>query len=97
MAGRLPDEVRLRAGKSSFDAVFHDALAGSDLGPARALLAPGHAALAPYVDLDLVSGSLLATPPPPGRRQGWGIALWRMLTAECWLRASRGDRLPTSP
>jgi asparagine synthase (glutamine-hydrolysing) len=96
MTGRLPDEVRLRATKSYFDAVFHESLAGADLPVARDLLAPGDAALAPYVDLEAVGERLLASPPPPAQRQGWAIALWRLLTAECWLRA-RDGRLPRPP
>ncbi len=90
MEGLLPDEVRLRASKSTFDAVFHDALAGPDLRVARALLRPEDAELGAYVDLDLVAGRLLTAAPPPAARLGWGLELWRLITAECWLRAQAG-------
>ncbi|MGH9138719.1 MAG: asparagine synthetase B family protein [Acidimicrobiales bacterium] len=87
MDGLLPDEVRLRPTKSSFDAIFHEALTGDDLPVARALLRPGEAEVGAYVDLELVENRLLANPPPPGGRMEWAIHLWRLLTAECWLRA----------
>src|SRR5215204_6433128 len=54
------------------------------------LFTPENASLAAYVDLAVVADRLLAAPPPPDRRQGWAIALWRLLTAECWLRAADG-------
>ncbi|MGH9049588.1 MAG: asparagine synthetase B family protein [Acidimicrobiia bacterium] len=96
MDGLVPDEVRLRPGKSNFDAVFHEALGGVDLAVTRALLAPGSAHLAAYVDLEVVADRLLSTPPPPARRQGWAIALWRLLTAEVWLRLQRGCAAPAT-
>jgi asparagine synthase (glutamine-hydrolysing) len=86
MRGWVPDELRLRPTKSTFDAVFHEALV-ADLELVRALLEPGKARLAPYVELDRVGAELLtAAPAPGGERQVWAQHLWRLLTAECWLR-----------
>jgi asparagine synthase (glutamine-hydrolysing) len=89
--GLLPDEVRARPTKSTFDALFHDALAGPDLATARQVLQPGVAEVGAYVDLDVVASRLLAEPPPQGERLQWAMELWRLLTAECWLRAQAGD------
>ena len=95
MAGLLIDEVRQRRGKSSFDAVFHDSLA-ADLDVARALLLAPDAELRAYVDLDLVDEIELrpGAPPDLGNRQWWSVRLWRLLTAECWLRLQSDRELP---
>jgi asparagine synthase (glutamine-hydrolysing) len=87
MAGLLPEPVRTRVSKSRFDAIFHEALAGPDLALARALLGGADARSAPYVDQARVRGELLAGPPAAEQeRMAWAVGLWRLLTAECWLR-----------
>jgi asparagine synthase (glutamine-hydrolysing) len=88
-AGLLPDEVRLRRGKSFFDAVFEEALAGPDLPLAREILGAPEAELRAFVDLDSAYKELLAFGPPSrsGSRLAWTIPVWRLLTAECWLRS----------
>jgi hypothetical protein len=92
VAGLLPDEVRLRPAKSNFDALFHAALAGSDLPPVRRVLGARDAELGAYVDLGTMHRMLLAADPPSDRRgrQLWATNVWRLVTAECWLR-SQGD------
>jgi asparagine synthase (glutamine-hydrolysing) len=86
MAGLLPEPVRTRVSKSRFDAIFHEALAGPDLALARGLLGPD-ARSGAYVDLARVRSDLLGAPPrSDNARMGWAIGLWRLLTAECWLR-----------
>ncbi len=89
MRGLMPEQVRLRPTKSSFDAVFHAALAGPDLPLARAILCDPAARVGAYVDLDVLRRELLDPEPPPAgpARQTWALWLWRTLTAECWLRA----------
>jgi asparagine synthase (glutamine-hydrolysing) len=89
VAGLLPDEVRLRREKSSFDALFHAILAGPELTTARRLLAAREAELRAYVDLDSIERQLLAVDPPAAgpARQVWALRVWRLLTAECWLRS----------
>ncbi len=93
LAGLLVDEVRLRPDKSSFDAVFHAALAGPDLGAVRRILGAPGAEVGAYVDLDEVRHTMLDPEPPtdPGSRQNWAIDVWRLLLAECWLRAQLDD------
>jgi hypothetical protein len=92
MAGLLIDRIRSRPAKSSFDAVFHDSLV-ADLEVARALLLAPDAEVRAYVDVDLVDELELrpGAPADYGSRQWWSVRLWRLLTAECWLRL-QGDR-----
>jgi hypothetical protein len=90
LAGVTPDEVRLRPSKSVFDALFHEVMAGSDLGPLRRLL-DTNALVREFVDIDAVGAML--EPPPPGQRGEWAIAVWRLATLELWLRAQASGRL----
>ncbi|WP_205697113.1 asparagine synthase-related protein [Conexibacter sp. SYSU D00693] len=86
VAGTIPDQVRLRPAKSTFDAVFHEALAGPDLPLARALLDPRHARLAAHVDPAALRDLPAAAPTPGRERQRWALQVWRLLGAECLLR-----------
>ena len=85
LAGALPDRVRLRRSKSDFDSVFHEGLALTDVSLARQLLEPGRAELSAYVDLPTLNRQLFDSDAIGS--QSWALALWRALTAECWLRA----------
>jgi asparagine synthase (glutamine-hydrolysing) len=88
MSGLLPDAVRLRPQKALFDDLIVDCLAGPDAAPLRALLTDPAAELRAYVDLDAVVHGLLDS--DSVRRQQpfrWMWQLWRLATAECWLRA----------
>ncbi|HXA42022.1 MAG TPA: asparagine synthase-related protein [Candidatus Solibacter sp.] len=89
LAGMLPDEVRLRPDKSSFDAVFHAALAGPDLPAIRRILGGSDAEIGAYVDLEMVRRTMLDHDPPtdPASLQHWAIEVWRLVLAECWLQA----------
>jgi asparagine synthase (glutamine-hydrolysing) len=83
----VPDDVRLRPSKSTFDAIFHESLAGSDLPLCRGLLCDPAARVGAYVDLARMRADLLVPDPPRGpARATWALQLWRLLTAECWLR-----------
>ena len=88
IAGRVPDDVRLRRGKSNFDALFHQLLAGPELPAVRQLLEPRAAKLGAYVDVGFLYRELLEGDPrsqPEGLMQ-WAIRVWRLATAELWLR-----------
>jgi asparagine synthase (glutamine-hydrolysing) len=89
VAGRLPDSVRLRPGKSRLDALFHDLLAGPDLPQAAELLSAPDARLHRFVDLRLAREATPwdRAPEGPGPRAAWAYRLWRMVMLECWLRA----------
>lgn len=95
-AGVLPDAVRLRPSKSSFDQVFHAAMAGSDLPLLRGLLGSADTRITAFVDIDAVRRELLDPDPPtaPRLRQAWALKLWRMATAELWMRLQED---PASP
>jgi asparagine synthase (glutamine-hydrolysing) len=99
MAGLLPDTVRLRAHKALFDSLIVDTLSGPDLGAVRRLLCDPRAELGAYVELGAMRRALLERPaagargPSAGSRVStrerftWMQHVWRLATAECWLRA----------
>lgn len=90
IAGLVPDSIRLRPGKSYFSALFHDCLEGRDARLIHRLL-DGRPEIGRYVDLDTVRHDLLDELPPGARRgPAWPWSVWRLVTAECWLR-SQGD------
>ena len=91
VSGLIPDRVRLRTSKSHFGGPFHSALAGPDLAIARDLLGP-EALSGAYIDLGRARATLLTSPPPEADSQRWTLTLWRLLTAELWMRtlADRG-------
>lgn len=95
-AGLVPDEVRLRPSKSTFDAVFHESLAGSDLPVVQRLLGDPGAELGAYVDTRVMRERLLDQPPPkhPTALMSWALYVWRLLTAECWLRSLADPGFP---
>jgi asparagine synthase (glutamine-hydrolysing) len=88
MAGSLPDAVRLRPAKAWFDSLIVDCLNGPDRAAVVALLDDRNAELGAYVDLAHVRRALLETDPlsPGNDRFRWMHQLWRLVTAECWLR-----------
>jgi asparagine synthase (glutamine-hydrolysing) len=90
LAGLLPDEVRLRPQKSTFDALFQQCLAGTDLPAVRRLLGPD-AEVSRWIRLDVLRRALLDAGPPDhaGARRVWASNVWRTVTAECWLRFQR--------
>jgi asparagine synthase (glutamine-hydrolysing) len=84
--GRLPEEVRLRRGKSSFDEIFHRCLAGPDLRAARHLLGDPEARVGAWVDLARMGDAVLSDRAATDRSAIWAVGLWRLIMAECWLR-----------
>jgi asparagine synthase (glutamine-hydrolysing) len=98
MAGLLPDSVRLRPAKAWFDSLIVDCLEGVDGAAVRQLLTDPRAELRAYLEPEGVRRVLFPADPhqPPDRFQ-WMHQVWRLVTAECWLRAQadpRGWRLP---
>jgi len=87
MAGLMPEHVRRRTDKSSFDTVFHQILAGNDLPVVRRLLS-GSPEVGAYVDAAVLRRELLEGEPAksPLGLQMWALYAWRAATAECWLR-----------
>jgi Asparagine synthase len=88
MAGTLPDAVRLRPAKARFESLLADCLAGPDGAAVRSLLSDPAAELGAYVDLEGVRRALFDD--DRLRRESpfrWMWQVWRLTTAECWLRA----------
>ncbi len=87
MTGLLPDAVRLRPRKALFDSVLVDCLDGPDRMAARRLLTEPGTELRAYVDQADLQRILFDT--DRYRREQpfrWMWQVWRLLTAECWLR-----------
>jgi asparagine synthase (glutamine-hydrolysing) len=88
MTGLLPDAVRLRPQKALFDSVLFDGLTGPDEAIVRSLLSDPGAELRAYVDLRGVQHALFDGASQLRERPfQWMWQLWRLTTAECWLRA----------
>jgi asparagine synthase (glutamine-hydrolysing) len=87
MAGLMPEQVRRRPDKSSFDRVFHEILSGNDLGVARRLLS-GAPEVGAYVRPEMMRRVLFERPAgsDPLGLQMWALYVWRLVTAETWLR-----------
>jgi asparagine synthase (glutamine-hydrolysing) len=88
MRGLLPDEVRLNDQKANFSAYCYETLTGADApGIDRLLMAPD-AELGAYADMEWIRRQWQHDRPKPGTGTGpWGTAIWRVVAAECWLRA----------
>jgi asparagine synthase (glutamine-hydrolysing) len=88
MAGLLPDAVRLRPVKALFDSLLIDSLAGPDAVAVRALLSGPSAELGAYVDMADMRRELLDRGPEAAASPfRWMYQVWRLVTAECWLRS----------
>jgi asparagine synthase (glutamine-hydrolysing) len=102
MAGLLPDAVRLRPEKARFESWIVDGLAGPDGTAVRRILTEPDAELGAYLDLAGMRRALFES---DSLRRGepfrWMWQVWRLLTAELWLRAqafpTRELRLDSSP
>jgi asparagine synthase (glutamine-hydrolysing) len=89
--GLLPDVVRLRARKAMFDSLIVDSLLGSDAGVVSAILSRPTGELASVVDPRAAREALLEG--RSGRHSPFEAAqyLWRLATAELWLKAQAGE------
>ncbi|HTU77810.1 MAG TPA: asparagine synthase-related protein [Solirubrobacteraceae bacterium] len=97
MAGLLPDVVRLRPVKALFDSLLVDSLAGSDGDAVRALLSAPRPELAAFVDMAEMRRTLLDRGPDAApSRFRWMYQVWRLVTAECWLRSQAQHGRETS-
>ena len=85
LAGRVPDEVRLRPHKSYFDSIRTDSLLSGDLALVRELVLGQDACIRRYTDSEQVR-ALIERPPPPGQTSSWGAHVMQLVTGECWLR-----------
>jgi asparagine synthase (glutamine-hydrolysing) len=88
MAGLLPDAVRLRPQKARFDALIADCLSGADGAAVRQILSAPDLELGAYLDPIAMRRALFDS--DAGLRENpfrWMWQVWRLLTAELWLRS----------
>jgi asparagine synthase (glutamine-hydrolysing) len=95
MAGLLPDSVRLRPQKALFEQLIVSAMRGPDGAAIEAILTAPDAEVGAYVDRERMTVALFGADSvlkaEPFR---WMWQVWRLLTAEVWLRSlSGGDGL----
>jgi asparagine synthase (glutamine-hydrolysing) len=96
VSGLLPDSVRLRPAKAWFDSLIVDCLTGPDAPAVTMLLGDRNSELGGYVERGALLERLDSVPAAGVARFRWMFELWRLLSAECWLRvlAGRADELP---
>jgi asparagine synthase (glutamine-hydrolysing) len=92
MEGLLPDSVRLRPAKARFESLIVSCLSGPDEAAMRAVLADPRAELGAYLDLARMRAELLDSEQLLRREPfRWMWQVWRLLTAELWLRSLHGS------
>jgi Asparagine synthase len=93
MVGLLPEEIRLRAAKGSFNEVealsFQD-----DIEVIRELFPPRGALIYEYVQPDGVRAVLDRVPTRWGDLRRWGAELHQLIVIESWLRYQEDRELP---
>ncbi len=95
VAGALPDAVRLRPAKADFQSLIADCLAGPDDRAVRALLLDPRARIGEFVDQRVLARELLDGGTVERGSFRWGWLVWRIVTAELWLRGEEG--ISTAP
>jgi hypothetical protein len=91
VADLVPDAVRLRPGKARFESLVVSCLTGAEMGAVRDLLMDSGAELRAYLDQGRMERELFAG--EGGLTLGsfhWMWLVWRLLTAELWLRREVG-------
>jgi asparagine synthase (glutamine-hydrolysing) len=92
LAGRVPDAVRLSTAKSNLGPVFFDAVAGRDFESMRAVLSLPDPEVGAFVRADALRAMIDRVPAVTDpHRFRWMINIWRLATAECWLRDQKGS------
>lgn len=94
VAGLVPDAVRLRPGKARFESLVVSCLTGAEMPMVRDLLTDPEAQLRAYLDQERMTRELL-----DGGGEfalgsfRWMWLVWRLVTAEIWLRSEAGLQL----
>jgi asparagine synthase (glutamine-hydrolysing) len=88
MRGLMPEELRMREGKSYFTNLLGEGLRGPDASLAEEVLRPGSALIGEFTDHARLVSDLLDTDPEryPRGRIWWASDLWRAASIEIWLR-----------
>jgi asparagine synthase (glutamine-hydrolysing) len=94
--GLVPDEIRLRAEKTDLTDLWVESLKRVDWPVVMRLLGSGTPEVGAFIEVPVMRKTLLDTS-DSRRKGGWGLAVWRLLSLECWLRQERdpsfADRL----
>jgi asparagine synthase (glutamine-hydrolysing) len=95
MRGIVPEEVRLRRDKTYFDPLLDDCLAVEDRPLVMRLLGAPDAEVLGLADRAGVRALLDDGPSRhPGGPSSWTRDVWRLSTAECWLRSQADAGFP---
>jgi asparagine synthase (glutamine-hydrolysing) len=104
LVGLLPDAVRLRPAKARFESLIADCLGGADGAAVREILTDPGLELGAYIDPKAMRRALFDSDAlRRGSQFRWMWQVWRLLTAELWLRSqgsevgSPGTFPPPSP
>jgi len=92
MKGLVPDEIRLRRDKSTFNEFLEASLEQSDRAALERLLEGPDSELRAYVKPDVQRAQLFG--PAETRSPGWAGIVWRFAAAETWLRAQADPGFP---
>jgi asparagine synthase (glutamine-hydrolysing) len=85
--GLLPDAVRLQTRKANIGPFYFDVLTGPDLAPMREILLDPRARVREWVKAEPYERAVRRTPTEwVGDGLAWATVLWRLATAEAWLR-----------
>jgi asparagine synthase (glutamine-hydrolysing) len=94
LRGVLPDEVRLRYRKSTFDTIFQRSLTGPEAMRVRRLITAEDAELRAFVDRHALLQSLSERGVrEAGGARAWSTRVWRLATTELFLRLQAGRTL----
>jgi asparagine synthase (glutamine-hydrolysing) len=95
MRGIVPDEVRTRRGKTYFDPLLVDCVGGEDRRLVMRLLGARDAEVLSVADGAEVRALLDGGPSRhPQGAPSWTRDVWRLATAECWLRSQADPTFP---
>jgi asparagine synthase (glutamine-hydrolysing) len=98
MSGLLPDSVRLRPQKALFESLIVSAMRGPDAAAIEEILTAPDAEVGAYLDRQRMEAALFGTDAvlkaEPFR---WMWQVWRLLTAEVWLRSLRAGKPIAEP
>jgi asparagine synthase (glutamine-hydrolysing) len=98
MAGLVPDSVRLRPHKALFESLIAAAMRGPDGAAIREILTAPDAEIGAYVDRGRMETTLFGNEGvPKGDEFRWMWQVWRLLTAEVWLRSLAGANRAVEP
>lgn len=96
VAGFVPETIRRRHTKTYFNPLLLRSLAVEEIGAVRNLLGAHDAEILGLVDGRRMRADLLETDPErhPRGRFFWAAAVWRLVTAELWLRREADPSFP---